>query len=209
MGTRFTQGASEAFLASATDIPSSREWAPGVPRQPMVILLAKNNRAPHLNYLWAWGFPVVAALIKFGITMCKAQSGFCLLCRVTCLSQHPVRAAVNPLTLGLTGRWPGGPTKFLLAPLLPGRGERELLFAKCFSSRRTFSVLRVFCHHKSEAGEDYDRQVVTRLFPPADHGESLGAGLMKPLFLRTKPFPLNYSLSLNNTPEQTQFEYLI
>lgn len=157
-------------------------------------------------HLWAQGFLV--ALIKFGIIMCKAQSEFCLLCHVTCLSQHPVRASVNPLTVGLTGRWPGGPTKFLLAPLLPVLRGSELLFGKCFSSRRTFSVLRVFCHHKSEAG-DYDRQAVTRLFPAADNGESLGAGLMKPLFWGTIPFPLNCSSRLDNTPEQTQFEYLI
>lgn len=154
------------------------------------------------------GLPSGETLIKFGITMCKAQSEFCLLCHVTWLSQHPVRAAVNPLTMGLTGRWPGGPTKFLLAPLLPGLGGREFLFGKCFSSLRTFSVLRVFCQHKSEAG-DYDRQAVPGLFPPEDNGESLGARLMKPLFWGTMPFPLNYSSGLDNTPEQTQFAYLI
>lgn len=96
--------------------------------------------------------PSGETLIKFGITMCKARSAFCLLCHVTCLSKHSARAAVNLLTLGLASRWPGGPHQIPTDSLLPGLEGRDFLFGKCFSSPRTFSVLRAFCHHKSEAG---------------------------------------------------------
>ena len=100
------EGPGGSFLAEATD---PRGWSRGCP-EPMATSLAGNN-TPQLPFLL--GLPSGEALIKFGITMCKAQSEFCLLCHVTCLSKHSVRAAVNLLTRGLTGRWPGGPTKFL------------------------------------------------------------------------------------------------
>lgn len=113
--------------------------------------------------------------------MCKAQSEFCLLCHVTRHSKHSARAPVNLLTMGLIGRWPGGPHQIPPDPLLPGLEGRDFLFGKCFSSPRTFSVLRVFCHHKSEV-RDYDGQAVTQIVTPEDNGKSLGAGLMKPFF---------------------------
>lgn len=90
------QGMVQRLPRTNGDIPGWEQWSP-TPQLPFLLWL-----------------PSGEALIKFRITMCKAQSEFCLLCHATRLSKHSVRAAVNLLTEGLTGRWPGGPTKFLL-----------------------------------------------------------------------------------------------
>lgn len=104
------------------DIPGWEQWSP----------------TPQLPFrLW---FPNSEALIKFGITMCKGQCEFCLLCHVTCLSKQSVRAAVNLLTMGLAGRWPGGPTKFLRTLCYLAWKERSLVWEVFLLPRNIFCI---------------------------------------------------------------------
>lgn len=140
----FTRGPVRIFLVQTIDPPKGGWGFLGCPDNPWGYCWL-GTMEPRISATFGLCLPSSEVLIKFGITMCEAQSEFCLLCHVTCLSKHSVRAAVNLLTMGLTSRWPGGPYQIPPDPLLPGLAGRDLLFGKCFSSppphpRNIFSI---------------------------------------------------------------------